>query len=90
MTKDAKTVIAVGIDTARYGHHVTFLSENCEFAIEPFVFMESAEGYGLLDQAIANLEEANHPVVFQVRVDAAGQYANNLQHPRGPGRRQGG
>ena len=37
--------IGVGIDTARYGHHVSFLDEQKRTAAQPFHFTETANGY---------------------------------------------
>ena len=47
-TRDSSMPIGVGIDTARYGHHVTFLYEDRQPAAEPITVMENAEGYQLL------------------------------------------
>lgn len=71
--------IGVGLDTARYGHHVTFLRQDRQFAIEPFGFCESHEGYGQLRQAFKQLAQQHDKVHFHIRIDAAGQYATNLQ-----------
>jgi hypothetical protein len=38
--------IGVGIDTARYGHHVSFLDEQKRTAAPPFHFTEAAESTG--------------------------------------------
>ena len=37
--------LGVGIDTARYGHHVSFLDEQKRSAAKSFHFTESAAGY---------------------------------------------
>ena len=37
-------VIGVGVDTARYGHHVTFLGPAREPAAEPLAMAESSAG----------------------------------------------
>src|SRR5208283_4810572 len=67
-----KPVFGVGIDTARYGHHVSFLRPDCQAAAEPMSVMESREGYRKLHQ--------RHPETrLYVRIDAAGQYAANLE-----------
>lgn len=38
--------LGVRIDTARYGHHVSFLREDKELAAPPLAITESREGYG--------------------------------------------
>ena len=37
--------IGVGFDTARYGHHVSFLRPDLQPAAKPFPFTESAAGW---------------------------------------------
>ena len=37
--------IGVGLDTARYGHHATFLREDRELAAKPLEFLECRDGY---------------------------------------------
>ncbi len=71
--------IGVGLDTARYGHHVTFLRQDLQFAREPFGFGESQEGYQELKTALGQLAQKHGNVHFHIRVDAAGQYSTNLQ-----------
>ena len=72
--------IGVGIDTARYGHHVAFLGEDREEVSKDFSFVESSKGYGYLEDALRQLVKRNGgPVHFHVRIDAAGQYAVNLE-----------
>ena len=71
--------IGVGIDTARYGHHVTFLYENRQPAAEPITVMENAEGYQLLREQLGKLRNRFPDALFRVRIDAAGQYATNLE-----------
>jgi len=72
-------VIGVGIDTARYGHHVTFLREDCQPAAEPLAMVESRAGYDQLRQRLERLLRRTPQVRFCVRIDAAGQYAANLE-----------
>ena len=36
--------LGVGIDTARYGHHVTFLREDRQPAARPMMIAENREG----------------------------------------------
>ena len=70
--------IGVGIDTARYGHRVTFLRPDLQAAAPPLDVEESRAGYQRLRQALERL--ARQPGVrFHVRLDAAGQYAANLE-----------
>ena len=76
-SRNTPAVFAVGFDTARYGHHVTFLNEQLQHATGAFHFTESAEGYGKLREAFEKLSQRG-PVQFRLRVDAAGQYAENL------------
>jgi transposase len=71
--------IGVGLDTARYGHHVTFLRHDLQLATEPFGFCESREGYNQLREAFQLLTQRHENVHFHIRIDAAGQYAANLQ-----------
>jgi transposase len=75
----AKEPIGVGLDTARYGHHVTFLGQDLQLAKEPFGFCESQEGYGQLSEAFNQLAQQYDNVHFHIRIDAAGQYSANLQ-----------
>ena len=71
-------VLAVGFDTARYGHHATFLRHDRQSAAEPLDFLESRSGYEQLRKRLAKLEQQHDRVHFHMRVDAAGQYATNL------------
>jgi transposase len=70
----------VGIDTSRYGHYAAFLREDLQTAADELQFVESAEGYGQLRQRLNCIAEHHGPVHFVVRLDAAGQYADNLLH----------
>lgn len=72
------TLIGVGIDTARYGHHVSFLGADRVNALPGFHFKESRDGYTQLAQAFEKLAKNRPDVHFSIRVDAAGQYAANL------------
>jgi transposase len=72
--------MGVGIDTARYGHHVSFLKEDRQQASAPIEIQESAQGYAKLRQTLTGLQEKQKDVHFHVRIDAAGQYAMNLEH----------
>lgn len=71
--------VGVGIDTARYGHHVAFLGEDRQEAARSFGFEETAAGYADLAAALEGIEQHRAPVHFDIRIDAAGQYAANLE-----------
>jgi transposase len=73
------TRIGVGFDTARYAHHVTFLQADLHLAGKPFHFAETAAGYQKLEQAFEQLAQRHPEAHFHVRIDAAGQYAANLE-----------
>jgi hypothetical protein len=68
----------VGIDTSRYGHYAAFLDADLGTAAPDLEVVESAAGYGLLRQRLADLVARHGPVHFHVRLDAAGLYADNL------------
>src|SRR5262245_18114198 len=70
----------VGIDTSRYGHYAAFLRDDLQAACAELSFAESAAGYELFRQRLLGLA-ARHPAAcFVSRLDAAGQYADNLLH----------
>jgi hypothetical protein len=71
--------IGVGIDTARYGHRATFLKSDRQPAAPPLDVLESAAGYEELRQALERLARGDPRTRFRVRIDAAGQYATNLE-----------
>lgn len=73
------TLIGVGIDTARYGHHVTFLKADKQPAAPSLDVLESAAGYEQLRQVLERLAQREPQARFHVRIDAAGQYATNLE-----------
>ena len=75
----SKEPIGVGIDTARYGHRVTFLRKDCQPAAGALTILESRQGYQQLEQALLRLKKKYDDVHFHVRIDAAGQYARNLE-----------
>ena len=56
LVKEATDVIGVGIDTARYGHRVTFLRADKQPAAPPMDVLESAAGYEQLRQALERLQ----------------------------------
>jgi transposase len=70
----------VGIDTSRYGHYAAFLRDDLQPAADELQFAESAQGYGQLRQRLNRIAEHHGPVHFVVRLDVAGQYADNLLH----------
>ena len=53
-------VIAVGIDTARYGHHVTFLRDDRQPAARPLPITENRQGYRRLQDTLQELFQ-RHP-----------------------------
>jgi transposase len=71
--------IGVGIDTARYGHRVSFLRPDRQPAAKPLTVMENRAGYQSLQERLTQLHEQNPNARFHVRIDAAGQYAVNLE-----------
>jgi transposase len=73
--------IGVGIDTARYGHYAAFLRTDLQPAADELPFTESADGYDQLRARLERIAQSHRgPVHFHVRLDAAGQYADNLLH----------
>jgi transposase len=72
------TLIGVGIDTARYGHFASFLRADLQPAAADLTFAESGHGYAQLHERLRLLARRHAPVHFLVRLDAAGQYADNL------------
>ena len=80
LSSTSQVIIGVGIDTARYGHHVTFTNQDRATALRGFTFPESRPGYQKLHDALKHLAAKHHnQILFQVRLDAAGQYAANLE-----------
>ena len=73
------TVIGVGIDTARYGHRVTFLRDDKQPAAPALDVPESRAGYQKLQEALERLRTKHPDALFHVRIDSAGQYAVNLE-----------
>jgi transposase len=72
--------IGVGIDTSRYGHYAAFLRDDLQPAAAELPFAESADGYTQLRQRLEHLARPHPTIAFLIRVDAAGQYADNLLH----------
>src|SRR6266481_10182340 len=71
--------IGVGIDTARYGHRVSFLRPDRQPAAKPLTVLENHAGYQALKERLIQLHEHHPHAHFHVRIDAAGQYAVNLE-----------
>lgn len=74
-----EVAIGVGLDTARYGHRVYFLNAERQPAAQDFTFRESRAGYEQLRQGFEQVQARYGNVRFHVRLDAAGQYAANLE-----------
>jgi transposase len=72
--------IGVGIDTARYGHRVCFLRPDRQPAAKPLTVLENRAGYQALHERLQQLHRQHPQAHFHVRIDAAGQYAANLEH----------
>jgi transposase len=72
--------IGVGIDASRYGHYAAFLRDDLQPACAELPFSESASGYARLRQRLESLADRHPGAAFAVRVDVAGQYADNLVH----------
>ena len=72
--------IGVGIDTARYGHRVSFLRPDRLPAAKPLTVLENQAGYRALQERLQQLQRQHPEAHFHVRIDAAGQYAANLEH----------
>jgi len=70
--------LGVGIDTARYAHHVSFLNEEKRSAASPFHFTETADGYQKLQNVLDRLARKHSRLHLRIHIDAAGQYAENL------------
>jgi transposase len=70
--------IGVGVDTSRYGHYAVFLRDDLQPADAELAFAESEPGYDCFRQRLQRIAERDGPCSFLVRVDAAGQYADNL------------
>src|ERR1700674_2952990 len=71
--------IGVGIDTARYGHRVSFLRPDRQPAAKPFTVLENQASYHALRERLERLHQQHPQAQFHVRIDAAGQYATNLE-----------
>jgi transposase len=76
----ALAAIGVGIDTARYGHMVSFLRPDRQPAAEKLLVLENHASYQALRERLEQLQQQHPQAHFHVRIDAAGQYANNLTY----------
>jgi transposase len=72
--------IGVGLDTSRYGHVAVFLTADLQPVGAPLRFAESGAGYAQLQARLEQLAGKHPGAAFGVRIDAAGQYADNLIH----------
>src|SRR5262249_56138949 len=66
--------------TARYGHRVAFLRSDRLPAAKPMTVLENRQGYQALQQRLEQLHQHYPQAQFNIRIDAAGQYAANLEH----------
>jgi hypothetical protein len=72
--------LGVGIDTSRYGHYAAFLRDDLQPAAPELQFAESAAGYAQLRGRLEELARRHPATAFVLRLDTAGQYAENLLH----------
>src|SRR5262245_39048996 len=63
--------IGVGIDTARYGHRVSFLRPDRQPVAQPLTVLENRAGYQALEDKLMQLREKYPDAPFHVRIDAA-------------------
>ena len=70
----------VGIDVSRYGHYAAFLRDDLQPAADELAFAESAPGYEQLRDRLEGIVRRHGAARFVVRIDVAGQYADNLIH----------
>ena len=73
-----RVAIGVGLDTARYGHHASFLDRDLAEVADDLDFVESGAGYQEFRQRLDALAAKHGDVHFHFRVDVAGHYADNL------------
>jgi len=71
--------IGVGVDTARYGHRVNFLRDDRQPAAPAMTVTENAQGFDQLRNRLQSLHDKYPQAHFHVHLDAAGQYAANLE-----------
>ena len=58
------TAIGVGIDTSRYGHHVSFLRDDLQPATKPIAITETREGYNQLLSTLQDLKRRHPHAIF--------------------------
>jgi transposase len=78
-TSESVRELGVGIDTARYGHQVAFLRDDKQPAAPQMSISESRSGYERLAHELERLRNRHPHAEIRVRIDAAGQYAHNLE-----------
>jgi transposase len=71
--------IGVGIDTARFGHCAVFLRDDLKLAAARLEFRECRKGYDELRSRLVEIRRRYPDAEIRVRIDAAGQYARNLE-----------
>lgn len=71
--------VGIGIDTGRYGHHVSFLREDKQRAATSMTVMEKAADYAKLQRRLEQLHQRFPDAQLHLRIDAAGQYADNIE-----------
>lgn len=64
----------------RYGHRVSFLRPDRQPAAKAITVLESHAGYQSLKEQLERLHRLHPQAHFHLRIDAAGQYAANLEH----------
>ncbi len=79
-TETTARAIGVGTDTARYGHYAVFLRDDLQDAAAERAFTENADGYAKLRARLDAIVSKGGTVHFHIRLDAAGQYADDLFH----------
>jgi len=71
--------LGIGIDTGRYGHHVSFLRDDKQLAAPAITVMEKAADYDKLKSCLEKLHQRFPNAHLHLRIDAAGQYADNIE-----------
>lgn len=71
--------IGGGIDTARYWHRVNYLRDDRQLAAKPVTITEDRDGYDRLQNDLQLLHRRHPEATLHVHIDAAGQYAANLE-----------
>ena len=61
--------IGVGIDTARYGHRVSFRRPDHQPAAKPLTVMETQAGYQALQEQLERLHRQHPQAQFHVRIE---------------------